>query len=87
MTDTIRVQGKFFFSGDKKFFVKGVTYGPFAENPHGSQFPEIERVERDFRMMAMAGINTVRVFTPPPSWLLDEAKKAGLFVLAGVPWS
>ena len=26
----IRVHGKFFFAGAEKFFVKGVTYGPFA---------------------------------------------------------
>ncbi len=27
----IQVHGKFFFAGDAKHFVKGVTYGPFAE--------------------------------------------------------
>ena len=26
----VRVQGKFFFVGEEKYFVKGVTYGPFA---------------------------------------------------------
>ena len=26
----IRVHGKFFFAGETKYFVKGVTYGPFA---------------------------------------------------------
>ena len=26
----IEVHGKFFFTGGKKHFVKGVTYGPFA---------------------------------------------------------
>ncbi len=36
----IRVHGKFFFAGDAKHFVKGVTYGPFAVGTHGSQFPE-----------------------------------------------
>src|SRR6516164_9685646 len=25
----VRVQGKFFFVGDRKHFIKGVTYGPF----------------------------------------------------------
>jgi hypothetical protein len=28
-TSRIRPKAKFFFNGDKKFFVKGVTYGPF----------------------------------------------------------
>ena len=85
--DPIRVSGKFFFKGAEKYFVRGVTYGPFAPAAHGSQFPEPGRVARDFAQMAEAGVNTVRVFTAPPVWLLDEAQKAGLKVLAGIPWS
>jgi O-antigen biosynthesis protein len=83
----VRVQGKFFFAGEEKFFVKGVTYGPFPVGSHGSQFPEREIAERDFRMMAETGINTIRVFTPPPIWLLDLADDHGLKMLIGVPWS
>jgi O-antigen biosynthesis protein len=83
----IRVQGKFLFVGDEKFFIKGATYGPFGPASHGAQFPERETVIRDFRMMAEAGINTLRVFTAPPLWLLDLAEAAGLKVLAGIPWS
>ena len=29
-TTPVRVRAKFFFEGEKKFFIKGVTYGPFA---------------------------------------------------------
>jgi O-antigen biosynthesis protein len=83
----IHVQGKFFFAGGEKFFVKGVTYGPFAVGPHGAQFPAAETVAQDFRLMAEGGVNTVRVFTAPPLWLLDAAGAAGLKVLAGIPWS
>jgi len=83
----IRVQGKFFFTGDKKHFVKGVTYGPFGVGSHGAQFPERDVVERDFALMRGAGINTVRVFTVPPMWLLDMAEAEGLKVLVGLPWS
>ncbi len=83
----IRVQGKFFFTGDAKFFLKGVTYGPFGPGSHGAQFPERETVIRDFRLMADMGANTLRVFTVPPRWLLDLAAAAGLKVLAGIPWS
>ncbi|MDE2229737.1 MAG: glycosyltransferase [Alphaproteobacteria bacterium] len=83
----IRVSGKFFFQGESKFFVKGVTYGPFPPAPHGTQFPVRETVKRDFALMAEMGANTVRVFTAPPVWLLDEAHQAGLKVLAGIPWS
>jgi glycosyltransferase involved in cell wall biosynthesis len=83
----IRVQGKFFFAGDTKHFVKGVTYGPFAVGSHGAQFPERTVVERDFALMRNAGVNTARVFTVPPVWLLDMARAAGLKVLVGLPWS
>jgi GT2 family glycosyltransferase len=83
----IRVHGKFFFAGETKHFVKGVTYGPFGPGSHGAQFPETEIVEKDFALMRDAGVNTVRVFTVPPLWLLDAAEEAGLKVLVGLPWS
>jgi GT2 family glycosyltransferase len=83
----IRVEGKFFFAGEEKFFIKGVTYGPFAMDAHGAQFPDEEAVAQDFRLMAEMGANTVRVFTVPPLWLLDRAAAAGLKVLAGIPWA
>src|ERR1700704_92514 len=83
----IKVHGKFFFAGDAKYFVKGVTYGPFGPGSHGAQFPETEIVERDFALMRGAGVNTVRVFPVPPVWLLDAAAAAGLKILVGLPWS
>jgi len=33
-------KGKFFFADGEKFFLKGVTYGPFAPASHGAPFPE-----------------------------------------------
>ena len=87
----IRIDGKFFRAGlaadSPKLFVRGVTYGPFASGTHEAQFPETEVVDRDFAMMVTAGINTVRVFTVPPPWLLDSAAAHGLRVLVGLPWS
>jgi len=84
---TIRVHGKFFFAGKQKHFIRGVTYGPFAQGSHGAQFPEAAVVEKDFALMGEAGVNTVRVFTVPPLWLLDAAHRSGLKVLVGLPWS
>ncbi len=84
--EPIRVSGKFFFAGEHKHFVKGVTYGPFPTGSHGAPFPEPATVDKDFALMGEAGINTVRVFTVPPVWLLDAAEEAGLRVLAGLPW-
>ncbi len=83
----IRVHGKFFFAGERKHFVKGVTYGPFAVGGHGAPFPEPAVVDKDFALMAEAAINTVRVFTVPPPWFFDAAERAGLKLLVGLPWS
>ncbi len=83
----IRIDGKFFRAGAQKHFVKGVTYGPFATGSHGAPFPELDAAARDFALMREAGVNTVRVFTVPPLWLLDAAHAAGLKVLVGLPWS
>src|SRR5579863_1115426 len=83
----IRVEGKFFFTEDRKFYAKGVTYGPFAVGSHGSQFPERNVVAKDFAMMAKLGATVLRVFTVPPIWLLDAAEAAGMRVLVGLPWS
>src|ERR1700727_1138833 len=85
--ETIRVDGKFFRAGTAKHFIKGVTYGPFAPDGQGAQFPAPGMVERDFALMVTAGINTVRVFTVPPVWLLDPAQQHGLKMLVGLPWS
>lgn len=81
-----RVRGKFLFVGNEKFYVRGVTYGPFRPGPDGCEYHDPPAVERDFALMAANGINTVRVYTVPPRWLLDAAQRRGLFVLVGLPW-
>ena len=35
----ITVRGKFLFDGDKKIYIKGVTYGTFAPDDNYGQFP------------------------------------------------
>lgn len=79
-------RGKFFFIGERKLWVKGVTYGPFKPNNDQEFFPEIDVVSQDFAAMASAGINTVRTYTPPPQWLLDVARSNGLWVIVGLAW-
>jgi len=78
------VRGKFLFVGDEKFYVKGVTYGPFAAGGDGYRSPET--VERDFGLIARSGLNVVRLYTAPPRWLLDAAFRHGLRVMVGIPW-
>ena len=82
-----RVDGKFLAVGGRRFLVKGVAYGTFAPDPDGVQFPASDRMAQDFRLMAEAGINTVRTYTVPPEPLLDEAARQGLRVMVGMPWA
>ncbi len=80
-----QVDGKFFRAGDQKLYLRGVTYGPFAPGTDGQPY-DPTRTEEDFAQMAEAGVNTVRLYTPPPAWLLDTAADRGLFVVAGLAW-
>jgi GT2 family glycosyltransferase len=83
----VETRGRFLFENDEKFFLKGVTYGPFSPSRAGAPFPEAEIVERDFALMADLGVNCVRTFTPPPKWLLERARSHGLRLIVGMPWA
>ena len=80
------VAGKFLAVDGRNFLVKGVSYGTFAPDAEGRQFPAAEVVARDFARMREVGINTVRTYTAPPEAVLDEAARRGLRVMAGLPW-
>lgn len=82
----LRVRGKFFYRGDERLTIKGVTYGPFSPESDGCEYHTPEQVDTDFAMMQVQGFNAVRVYTVPPRWLLDIAAARGLYVLIGLPW-
>ena len=81
------IGGKFFFVGDHKLYLRGVSYGPFAVSGHGFPFPDPPTLETDFRLMAELGVNCLRTFTVPPRWVLDRAAEHGLRVLITIPWA
>lgn len=83
----VTVKGKFLFLGEQKFFVKGVSYGPFSPGTHGAPFPERPIVEKDFALIAELGANCLRTYNVPPDWFLDLAAAYGLRVLIGIPWA
>jgi glycosyltransferase involved in cell wall biosynthesis len=83
----LEVRGKFFFAGDEKIPLRGVTYGPFAPDAAGYRYPAPDVVERDLALISELGANCLRLFTPPPRWLLDMAERRGLWVLVGIPWA
>ena len=84
--EKIDQRGRFFFHKGQKFFVKGVTYGPFAPSAGGVPFPELAKVDLDFALMAALGVNCFRTFTVPSKSILDKAAAHGLRVIVGIPW-
>ena len=42
------VRGKFLYRGEKKVYVRGVTYGTFSPDPNGVPYPDPELVAQDF---------------------------------------
>ncbi len=87
MNHRVRTRAKFFFEGDQKFLVKGVTYGPFAPDSEGAHFGTPEKARRDFTLMREAGINLLRVYYVPPKWFLDLCEEFHLRALISIPWS
>lgn len=83
----VLVDGKFFRLAGKKFFVKGVAYGPFAPNAQGLAFASPEQTALDFAQIRGLGANVIRVYHVPPRWLLDQAQQTGLKVLVDIPWN
>ncbi|HYG33471.1 MAG TPA: glycosyltransferase [Clostridia bacterium] len=82
----VTVDGKFFRRGLKKFYPKGVTYGPFAPNNEGEMFAPPAQTARDFQQIRELGANLIRVYYAPPRWLLDLAAQHGLMVFVDIPW-
>src|ERR1051325_1036134 len=79
------VRGKFFFTGEEKLYLRGITYGTFRPDKKGDEFPAPEIVELDFAQMQENRINAVRTYTAPPRWLLDAAARHSLWVMVGLP--
>jgi glycosyltransferase involved in cell wall biosynthesis len=83
----VRVDGKFFRMGARKFHAKGVTYGPFSPNSRGEHFAEPEQTVRDFAQIRELGANLLRVYYVPPKWFLDLAAENSLKLFVDVPWN
>ncbi|NEQ09002.1 MAG: glycosyltransferase [Moorea sp. SIO4E2] len=80
-----KVQGKFIFVDQDKFYIRGVTYGAFKPDQNGKEYHNLTTIDRDFALMKANGINTVRIpHTMPPCQLLDIANQHGLKVMVGL---
>ncbi len=83
----LEVRAKFFFEGDQKFYLQGVTYGPFRpQAPGQAGLPTPERAEQDFKLMTELGVNVLRIYHTPPRWFLDLAERHHLRVMITIPW-
>src|SRR3954466_14986108 len=69
--ERVAVDGLHFRRGNSRFRVNGVTYGPFAPCENGIRFPAEDTVRRDFAQMQQIGINAIRLYHMPPTWLLE----------------
>jgi GT2 family glycosyltransferase len=85
--EPVRAVGKFFFEGDRKIFLKGVTYGPFKPDGAGNYLGDPARAASDLATIRTLGANVVRVYHSPPIWFLDACDAAGLRVLVTLPWA
>ena len=83
----VRAVAKFFFEGDRKFFVKGVTYGPFPPDTGGEFLGTPTQLDRDLALMAEMGLNVLRIYHRPPLWFLDRCAAAEMRVLITLPWA
>ncbi len=86
VSNRVRRDGKFFRLGTEKFYVKGVTYGPFEANPDGELLPTREQAAKDFAQIRDLGANTIRIYHTPPTWFLDLADSNGLKVFLDIAW-
>ena len=82
----VTVDGKFFRLGTGKFYLKGLTYGPFAPDAEGQTFATPEQTAHDFGQILALGANLLRVYHVPPRWFLDLATEHQLNVLIDIPW-
>jgi glycosyltransferase involved in cell wall biosynthesis len=82
----IQASGKLFGLAGRKWYLKGLVYGPFAPNSEGLPLPERPQLLRDLAQMRDLGANCIRLYHPPPPSLLDDLLEHGLRVMVDVPW-
>jgi hypothetical protein len=82
----VRIDGKQFSVGGRRFPFRGVTYGTFRARDDGALIPPPDVLRADLTAMAAAGFTVVRTYTAPTDDLLDAAGDRGLRVMAGCFW-
>lgn len=79
--NTVSISRRKIMLDDEPYIIKGVCYNPV---PKGSSNRNFDRLAEDLDLMAAAGINTIRVYSPiDDQAVLDTIHKAGLKVIIG----
>lgn len=78
--------GKFLRVGNRRFWIRGITYGTFRPNECGEPYPPFDVLREDFRRMREVGINTLRLYTPPSDRIADAAAEEGLMLVPDICW-
>lgn len=81
----IQIKDGWFYINGEKYLVKGVAYSPWrpGELPWSSR-PNIEKMEKDFKLIKEAGFNTIRTWSPLTEEELVLANKYNLMVIQGL---
>ena len=82
----VRRDGKFLVRHGQPFRIRGVTYGTFQARGDGHLFPPAATVRADLEAIARLGLNTVRLYTPPPEDVLELAGELGLQLVVGLDY-
>jgi glycosyltransferase involved in cell wall biosynthesis len=80
------IRGKCFSRAGKKLRIQGVTYGPFAPNAQGVQFPERHVLRHDFMSMRQSGFNAARTYIVPPPHVFELAAEQDVLLFVDIPW-
>ncbi len=83
----VKTAGKFFRLGGEKFFIRGITYGPFAPVADGAQLPSGDQLKRDLEKIQAFGINVLRVYHVPSEEFLFACEERALKLLVTIPWA
>ncbi|MDB5171473.1 MAG: putative glycosyltransferase [Phycisphaerales bacterium] len=78
--------GKLLRLHGERWYIKGLTYGPFAFNDCGNHLPDRAQVRKDLAHISRLGCNAIRLYHLPSPSFLDDASDQNLRVLIDVPW-
>ncbi len=83
MIHFLEVEGKHIFINGEKFIIKGISYGNFdpADTGTGTYYFNEEKTRADFKLIKEANINTVRLYSKPPEYVMEIANEFDIKII------